>query len=154
MATEVPRYLINTPYPGAFVEGIGILRPGTEIDLPEKMTIGNQYHPKADKHGSREVTIEPRETWWPLNDAAWEMFEKYMRTPKTTGEINVLFKGVEPEPEEDPEETARKKAEHAEKLAALRKRHASPPPPAPTAAEGEGGKGKKGKGGRAADQAQ
>jgi hypothetical protein len=71
----MPLYEINSQYPGAYVEGIGVLAPGTVIDLPEKMTI-------KDSHGGeREITISPRCSWIPLDEAAKLLFAKYRRTP-------------------------------------------------------------------------
>ena len=51
-----PKYRINAQAPGAVIYGIGILPPGTEVELPEK--------------------IEPANSWIPLNEAAVARFEK------------------------------------------------------------------------------
>jgi len=71
----MPRYLINAQYPGSFVEGIGILAPGTEVDLPERLIVDDAYG------GKREIVIEPRNSWTPLDDAAKALFAKYRRQP-------------------------------------------------------------------------
>lgn len=69
----MPKWKINTPMPGAFVEGIGILKPGTEIELPEKHIVRRQ---RAGKPIRVRVFIKPRATWEPLDDAAKKMFEE------------------------------------------------------------------------------
>jgi hypothetical protein len=80
----MPLYEINSQYPGAYVEGIGVLPPGTVIDLPEKIVIKDAYG------GEREVTILPRCSWIPLDDAAKALFARHRRTPNpknTTGRV-------------------------------------------------------------------
>lgn len=71
----MPKYEINAPYPGSYVEGFGLLKPGTVHELPEKIVV-------TDFDGSeRVVVIEPRCSWIPMDDAAKVLFKRYNRTP-------------------------------------------------------------------------
>lgn len=75
----MPKWRINTPYPGAYVEGIGILKPGTEIELPEKHIVRRL---KDGKPQRVRVWIKPRATWEPVDDAAKVMFEEMRASMK------------------------------------------------------------------------
>ena len=48
------KYRINTPAPGSYIEKLGIVEPGTEIELPDD--------------------YEPRNSWLPLDAAALKAF--------------------------------------------------------------------------------
>lgn len=67
----MPKWRINTPDPGAYVEGIGILKPGSEHDLPEKHIVRRLRDGKPIRV---RVRIKPRASWEPLDDAAKELF--------------------------------------------------------------------------------
>lgn len=71
----MPKYEINAPYPGSYIEGFGLLKPGTVIDLPERFVV-------TDFDGAeRVVVIEPRCCWIPLDDVAKSLFKRFNRTP-------------------------------------------------------------------------
>lgn len=70
----MPLYRIHSPAPGAFVEGIGIIPNGAEIDLPEKHIV---RRPRGSGVIRVRVAISPRASWEPLDDAAKALFEKH-----------------------------------------------------------------------------
>lgn len=69
----MPKWRINTPEPGAFVEGIGMLKPGTEVELPEKHIVRRNRDGKPIRV---RVAIKPRASWEPLDDAAKKLFDE------------------------------------------------------------------------------
>lgn len=125
-APRVCKYRIHAPEPGSYVEGFGLLKSGTEVDLPKELA--------------------PHRMWWPLNDAAWKAFEEEGRVPYTEREIARLHDRIDEKTVGDSEEekakkaaeAAEKKKEAAEHLQRLRKdfeaAEAGKPPPEPKAA--------------------
>lgn len=121
---EAPRtckYRINSLFPGAYVEGFGVLKTGTEVALP--------------------AALAPMQTWWPLNDEAWEQFDRHARVPFTDKEISSLHgRGKADEEDKTPEQLAKEEKARADaraKVAKLRKAAAEAPPPEPKKDEPE-----------------
>lgn len=99
----MPLWRINTPAPGAYVEGHGIIPPGTEINLPEKHIVRRV----RDGHSIRvRVRIKARASWEPLDDEAKVLFSEYRSSLTDKGKVHfdklhAGHKGDTPNPDEE-----------------------------------------------------
>lgn len=62
-------FKVNCGYPGAYIEGIGVLKAGEIHDIPEFVVVQRRGRPKR-------IAVTPRLSWIPMDDRSWARFHE------------------------------------------------------------------------------